>query len=99
VRLEWLPPLRRMTRSARELQRARAGVKPEEKGASAAIWQCASGGVALWEAARDLVKLCRYPRPLLRDLQLQPDELTELLLAFAEDVEARARLVRTWQSS
>jgi hypothetical protein len=95
VRLEWLPPLRRMTRCARELERAAAAASgrpvPEN------VRNTATGGVAQWHAARDLVRLLRYPQPLLNErATLTPDELTEVLQEFAADLETRVRLVRRW---
>lgn len=88
-----------MTRLARELQRTTDSVPHHPDGPAAAVRRCASGGVALWEAARDLVQLCRYPRPLLRRPGPDPEELTELLLTLEQDLEARARLVRRWRSA
>lgn len=101
VRLEWLPPLRRMTRSARELERLLAHVHPDDSpasGCAAAIRQCAHAGLGEWGTARDLVRLQQQPIPLLRTHggDLNPDELTEMLLEFADSLETRVRLVRGW---
>jgi hypothetical protein len=86
-----------MTRCARELERVAvhpAGSAPEH------VRQTAHGGVAQWHAARDLVRLLRYPQPLLHDrATLTPDELTEVLQEFAADLETRVRLVRRWLAS
>lgn len=100
VRLEWLPPLRRMTRSARELERLLrdAETGSERQRRLEAIRHCVQGGLAEWSSARELVKLHQQPRKLLRDgrANLAPEELTDLLGQFADDLEARVRLVRGW---
>lgn len=100
VRLEWLPPLRRMTRCARELERHLARSPSGAEGAEA-IRQCALGGVAEWQSARELVKLSQHPLPLLDDGRgrLSEDELTDVLLDFADDLETRVRLVRSWAAA